>query len=132
MPVQRVISQLLLTGTIICCLQSSSLAQSCPYNIDFESGNFDGWTCYIGSVASVGGTNVITLNNSGGPVYNRHTMYSSNPGDGVDEYGGFPRNCPNGSGHSIRLGNNEAGTQAEGVSYDFTIPTGTNVYNLIY
>jgi len=59
-------------------------------------------------------------------------MYSSNPGDGLDEYGGFPKNCPNGSGHSIRLGNNEAGTQAEGVSYDFTIPASANVYNLIY
>ncbi len=59
-------------------------------------------------------------------------MYSSNPGDGLDEYGGFPKNCPNGSGYSIKLGNNEAGTQAEGVSYDFVIPAGADVYNLIY
>lgn len=63
---------------------------------------------------------------------NRHTMYSSNPGSGTDEYGNFPKNCPNGSGYSIKLGNNEAGTQAEGVSYDFTVPANANTYNLIY
>src|SRR5437868_6553868 len=127
MPVQRVISQLLITGTLICALNFSANAQDCPPNIDFETGTFAGWTCYIGSVASVGGVNVITLNPTSGPVDNRQTMYSSNPGDGVDPYGGFPMNCPNGSGHSIRLGNDEAGTQAEGVSYDFTIPATSNV-----
>ena len=132
MPVHRVISLLLITGTLTCTSHFSVRAQNCPANIDFESGTFFGWTCYIGSVASVGGHNVITLSPSGGPIYDRHTMYSSNPGDGLDEYGGFPRNCPNGSGHSIRLGNNQAGTQAEGVSYDFTIPANANVYNLIY
>ncbi len=132
MPAHRVILQLLLTGSLICAIHFSARAQNCPPNIDFETGDFAGWACYIGSVASVGGKNVITLTPSGGPVYNRQTMYSSNPGDGVDDYGGFPKNCPNGSGHSIRLGNDEAGTQAEGVSYDFTIPTTANVYNLIY
>ena len=132
MPVHRVISQLLITGTLTCTIQFSALAQNCPANIDFETGTFAGWTCYIGTVASLGGQNVISLNPSGVEIYNRHTMYSYNPGDGLDEYGGFPRNCPNGSGHSIRLGNNEAGTQAEGISYDFTIPATANVYNLIY
>lgn len=74
----------------------------------------------------------MTFNYSGDPIPNRHTMYSANPGDGLDEYGHFPRNCPNGSGHSIRLGNNQAGTESEGVSYDFTIPANANVYTLIY
>ena len=78
------------------------------------------------------GQNVISLQNSGGPVPGRHTMMSTFPGDGLDEYGGFPVNCPNGSGHSIRLGNNLAGTQAEGISYEFTIPPGQNEYSLIY
>ncbi|MFZ1786625.1 MAG: PKD domain-containing protein [Ferruginibacter sp.] len=59
-------------------------------------------------------------------------MLNSFPGGGYDAYGGFPVNCPNGSGHSIRLGNNSAGREAEGVSYDFTIPAGANTYNLIY
>ena len=122
------IPAILLSGPT--CFTSS--AQSCPPNIDFESGNFNGWTCYTGNVAAVGGGNVISLTPSGGPVYNRHTMYSSFPGDGSDPYGGFPVNCPNGSGHSIRLGNDLGGGEAEGISYEFTIPAGQNYYSLIY
>lgn len=51
---------------------------------------------------------------------------------GVDPYGGFPINCPNGSGYSIRLGNDLGGGQAEGISYEFTIPANQNTYSLIY
>ena len=65
-------------------------AQNCPPNIDFETGTFNGWTCYIGSATVVNGQNVILLYPSGGPVPNRHTMYTANSGDGVDQYGGFP------------------------------------------
>ncbi len=132
MPVYRYISSLLFTGLLLCTVNFSALAQNCPPNIDFETGDFAGWVCHTGSVASVGGSNVITFNYSGNPVPNRHTMYSANPGNGLDEYGKFPKNCPNGSGHSIKLGNNQAGTESEGVSYDFTIPANANVYNLIY
>jgi gliding motility-associated-like protein len=107
-------------------------AQDCPYNIDFETGTFDGWTCFTGSAGEVNGQNIMSLTTSGGPVNNRHTMYSSFPGGGVDPYGGFPVNCPNGSGYSIRLGNNIAGTQAEGIAYEFTIPPNQNEYSLIY
>jgi gliding motility-associated-like protein len=124
--------QLLLAGLVLCPGYFSANAQNCPANIDFETGTFNGWTCYIGSSAAVNGQNVISLSPSGGPVPDRHTMYSANRGDGVDEYGGFPVNCPNGSGHSIRLGNNSAGTEAEGISYEFTIPANQNVYSLIY
>jgi gliding motility-associated-like protein len=111
---------------------STANAQNCPPNIDFETGTFQGWTCYTGSTAAVNGANVITIYPSG-PVNNRHTMYSyaANSTD-VDPYGGFPVVCPNGSGYSIRLGNNLAGTQAEGVSYQFTIPANQDVYSLIY
>jgi len=128
MPAFRHISSLIFC--LIICATFNSQAQNCPPNIDFESGTFNGWVCYTGSAASVGGTNIITFNYSGGPVSNRQTMYSL--GAGNDEYGDFPRNCPNGSGHSIKLGNDQAGTEAEGVSYDFIVPAGSNVYNLIY
>ncbi|MBL0146234.1 MAG: hypothetical protein IPP48_11130 [Chitinophagaceae bacterium] len=107
-------------------------AQTCPPNIDFENGSFIGWTCYTGGVAAVGGQNVITLNSSGGPVPDQHTIISSFPGGGLDPFGNFPVNCPNGSGYSIKLGNTSGGAQAEGVSYDFTIPANKNEYNLIY
>ncbi len=132
MPGFRPILNLLLTGTLICTWPYFLQAQNCPPNIDFETGTFDGWVCYTGAVASVNSSNVITFNAQGGPVANRHTMYSSNPGSGTDEYGNFPKNCPNGSGYSIKLGNDEAGTQAEGISYDFTVPANSNTYNLIY
>ena len=99
---------------LICLCSASSFAQNCPPNIDFETGTFNGWTCYTGSTAEVGGENVISLSVSG-PVSNRHTMYTSGSNE-LDAYGGFPVSCPNGSGHSIRLGNDEPGTEAEGVS----------------
>jgi gliding motility-associated-like protein len=113
------------------CNNLSSIAQNCPDNIDFESGTFNGWTCYTGGVSAGGGQNTITLNPSA-PINGRHTMMSAFPGNGVDPYGGFPVNCPNGSGHSIKLGNNTGGAEAEGISYEFTIPAGINEYNLIY
>jgi len=106
-------------------------AQHCPSNIDFERGNFDGWTCYTGITAAEGGQNVLYLS-PGAPVPGRHTMFPSFPNAGLDPYGGFPINCPNGSGYSVRLGNDLAGTQAEGIAYEFTIPANQNIYSLIY
>ncbi|HEY0434987.1 MAG TPA: hypothetical protein VGC95_14020, partial [Chitinophagaceae bacterium] len=107
-------------------------SQVCPYNIDFETGTFEGWKCYIGTTAAINGANMITLTESF-PTANRHTMYSyARNANQVDPYGHFPVVCPNGSGYSIRLGNNLAGTEAEGVSYEFTIPANQNVYSLIY
>jgi gliding motility-associated-like protein len=58
-------------------------------------------------------------------------MYTKNSGE-LDPYGGFPVNCPNGSGHSIKLGSTQAGGEAEGVSYEFTIPANDNAYTLLY
>ena len=104
----------------------------CPANIGFETGNFAGWKLYTGSVSSVNTQNVISLTEVPGPVTDRHEMLSSLPGDGVDEYGGFPKNCPNGSQHSIRLGNDRAGNEAEGVSYEFTIPPNAENFSIIY
>jgi len=107
-------------------------AQNCPPNIDFETGTFDNWICYTGSVSAAGGQNTINLTPSGGPVSNQHTMFSASQPGGVDRFGGFPVNCPNGSGYSIRLGNDEGGGRAEGISYEFTIPANQNTYSLIY
>ncbi len=104
----------------------------CPPNLDFETGTFDGWISYSGIVAAIGGQNVIALEPASGPIPNQQTMLSSFPGDGLDEYGGFPKNCPNGSGHSIKLGNKEAGGFAEGLSYDFTIPATANKFSITY
>ncbi len=132
MPIYRHILGLLITGVLVCTMHNTTSAQSCPPNIDFEYGSFNNWTCYTGRVAAVDGVNYINFDYAGTPVSNRHTLLAANPNPGVDEYGGFPKKCPNGSGFSIKLGNNAAGREAEGVSYDFTIPANANTYNLIY
>ncbi len=111
---------------------STDLIAQCPSNLDFESGTFEGWTCYIGSTEAELGQNFIYLTPVAGPVADRHTMLSANPGDGVDEYGGFPKNCPNGSGHSVKLGNNTGSSESEGLSYVFTIPPTADKYRLTY
>jgi hypothetical protein len=116
----------------ICLSHFAVKAQTCPPNIDFESGTFDNWTCYTGYVEAVGSQNVISLSPSNGPGYYYHTMYSASATAATDPYGGFPINCPNGSGHSIKLGNERGGGEAEGIAYEFTIPANQNAYTLIY
>ncbi|MFN8251845.1 MAG: PKD domain-containing protein [Ferruginibacter sp.] len=115
-----------------CCLlalllYAAGVHAQCPPNIDFESGNFTGWQCYKGTFA-----NGNLLLSPSQPTPGRHTMLSTVAGDGLDFWGGFPKNCPNGSGHSIQLGNDQSGGQAEGISYTFTIPAGQNKFSLIY
>ena len=120
-----------ITGLSLCLFTTKLFAQDCPPNLDFETGTFSGWTCYSGNVEAVGIQNIINLYPSGSPVYDQHTMYVNGITE-LDPYGGFPVNCPNGSGHSIKLGNNQGGGLAEGISYEFTIPANRSVYNLIY
>ncbi|HEX2683139.1 MAG TPA: hypothetical protein VHL77_04370, partial [Ferruginibacter sp.] len=114
------------------------LAQ-CPPNIDFEQGNFNGWECWVGHAYNQSNKNVILWDDAPGPVNpalypTRFQMMSNPPGNGRDPFGMFPRNCPNGSGHSIQLGNADipGNHQAEGVSYTFTIPMGQNTFNIIF
>jgi gliding motility-associated-like protein len=127
------IKPVLLLFAFLITFSSKLSAQSCPYNIDFETGTFSGWTCYTGRTAAVNGKNEITLSPTNGPVYSHHTMYDASLNSTeVDPFGGFPVLCPNGSGHSIRLGSTQAGGEAEGVSYEFTIPANENSYTLIY
>lgn len=111
--------------------QCTDCPAECPQNIDFERGNFTGWTCYTGSTSAGTSQNIISLIPSG-PRLNQHTMYTAADAGFQDLYGGFPVLCPNGSGHSIRLGNTSGGAEAEGISYDFIIPAGRKTYSLIY
>ncbi len=117
-----------LVGITFCFATS---AQICPPNIDFENGTFNGWTCYTGFTSAASGQNVISLSASSVPIPGKHALFSANSGQ-LDPFGGFPVSCPNGSGYSIKLGSTEAGGQAEGVSYEFTIPANQNNYSLIY
>ena len=115
---------------VSCFLLVPASAQQCPSNIDFEKGSFDGWTCYTGTTFSTSGINRLDLYPTP-PIPGIHTLIPISPGI-VDEYGRFPVNCPNGSGYSIKLGNTMGGAEAEGVSYEFTIPANQHDFNLIY
>jgi len=108
----------------------NTLAQ-CPPNIDFEKGNFTEWLCDTGSVKMLGNNTRQVILNTSPPTINRHVMQSADD-DRVDQYGRFPINCPNGSGHSIRLGNSLANGGAERVYYIFTIPPSQNTFSLVY
>ena len=106
--------------TLLVCLflnshNFSAFAQ-CPPNIDFEQGNFTGWQCWVGNVAVISGKNTISWvpNAPVAPTFNRHTMLRAIPNSGNDYYGLFRRNCPNGSGNSIQLGNDSVGRGPKG------------------
>lgn len=113
---------LLVTGNVV--------FGQCPPNIDFEEGTFTGWKLYDGTVAAVNGSNVITLDESSFPISGRHQIIGPNI-TSVDEFGGFSKHSPDGSNYSVKLGNKNGG-QAEGISYEFTIPPGANQFSLTY
>jgi gliding motility-associated-like protein len=109
---------------------NSTTSTYCPPNIDFENGDFTNWQCYTGIVQDIGTTNVITMTPSP-PTVLRHKIIPSTS-TSMDAYGNFPVVCPNGSGNSVLLGNNQTGSQAERISYTFTIPAGVNEYSITY
>ena len=105
---------------------------SCPDNLDFEFGNFTNWQCYIGSVDSVGTTNVITVNPSP-PTVNRHTIIPrAVPVSLLDPFGLFPTNPPDGSNYAVKLGNTSVGAQAERISYTIHVPLNDSNFSIVY
>src|SRR5258706_4821613 len=101
----------------------------CPPNLDFEYGDFTNWECLRGYVISTGIENVVNLSVSGPSEV--HTIIPANNLE-LDEYGFFPKSCPNGSGYSVMLGNQLGGHEAEGLTYTYTIPPGTKRFSIIY
>ena len=115
-------------GLFICTRHFTAVAQ-CPVNIDFELGNFTNWQCYSQSGYLGGPPNTLPTP----PIPGRHDMLSIPPGNGMDPYGAFPKNCPNGSAHSVKIGHTTTGGQmADKISYVFTIPANQNSFTLIY
>jgi hypothetical protein len=111
---------------MLCCF-SRAAAQGCPPNIGFEMASFQNWETSLGRVDSANG---VSLSYGFDPT--RHAIFKNTGDKAVDRFGGFPVNCPNGSGASIKLGNETAGAQAEGTSYTFTIPADRKAFSLIY
>ncbi|MBK0378415.1 gliding motility-associated C-terminal domain-containing protein [Mucilaginibacter segetis] len=87
-------------------------------NIGFEDGTFDHWLCSTGKIDTAG--NIVVF--PGVPVPTMYTVLG--PGDArlVDYYGNFPVLTPNGSKHSIRLGNIAHGNTVQRISYTLDVP----------
>jgi gliding motility-associated-like protein len=119
----------------ICCLLSISnlLGQGCPANIDFEAGSFTGWQCAIGNTTvDTSGKNLMNLVPSE-PLIGRHELISRATSIGIkDHYGNFPIVCPYGGTSSVKLGNDQVGGEAEGLSYTFTVPNLVDTFSFTY
>ena len=105
-------------------------SSSCPPNLDFEEGNFNNWELKWGKATVSSGVNDILWIGTGESP-GRHTIIPSSD-NGLDEYGHFPKSCPNGSGFSVKLGNRLGGAEAEGISYQFSVPSGATKYSLFF
>ncbi|MBL7703207.1 MAG: PKD domain-containing protein [Ferruginibacter sp.] len=108
--------------------QSSVIVAQCPPNIDFEQGSFNNWLIHAGSYNGTVTMPPIPT----APIPGRHDMISNSTLPAFDPWGGFPTLCPNGSGYSTRIGVQNTGTNADRLTYTFTIPAGQNTFSLIY
>ncbi len=103
----------------------------CPDNIDFEHGDFTNWQCFLGTVDSVGTTNVITVTPSA-PTPNRHTIVPRVIPSAIDPFGLFPTNPPDGSNFAVKLGNTNIGAQAERIRYPIHVPVNDSNFCILY
>jgi gliding motility-associated-like protein len=94
---------------------------TCPANIGFEAGTFENWQCGTGFTMVRNNANVINIDPSP-PVNGRHTLIARAATSGVDPYGFFPLNPPDGSGYAVKLGNTQVNEEAERITYQFTVP----------
>lgn len=94
----------------------------CP-NIDFEQGNFSGWSGTRGNCCPINLT-------SAGIVNGRHTIMTGN-GTDVNTCDVVTVVAP-GSTFSARLGNDNVGAEAEGLNYSFTVTPQSNLITYQY
>jgi gliding motility-associated-like protein len=108
-----------------------AFAQNCPPNIDFEKGDFSGWQCFTGITTTDTGGNRILLNPSS-PIPGRHEILTTSSSAVRDRYGNFPVLCPYGGKYSVKLGNDFTNSEAEGLSYTFTVPATVDTFTFTY
>lgn len=92
-------------------------------NIDFSMGNFTGWQGRTGSCCPL-------VLPTAGLVAGRHTIMLV-PGTDPETGNNLQLICP-GYTRSARLGNNNTGYEAEGLSYTYTPTTGTALFEYNY
>jgi gliding motility-associated-like protein len=122
-------------GTVVSTLQPvqqparggtarTATSTACSPNLDFESGNFTNWQTNTGSTSILSGNNVINLSSTwriGLNTVLRQTIVDSAAPE-LDWYGQFPVNAPGGGRYSLKLGNDDDGSQAEAVRYKVVVP----------
>lgn len=117
---------------VLCFLTKAySQKSTCPPNLDFELGDFSNWECFTGYATVVAGVNKLSLQPSP-PIPGRHEIISAASNSGMDPYGGFPQLCPYGGNYTVKLGNNNTGSQAEAISYTFVVPTAIDTFTFTY
>lgn len=116
---------------VVLLYHASGQTNACPVNVDFEAGSLANWQCYIGTTSVSNNENKITVSASP-PVTDRHTLYAKGAITTVDPYGLFPINPPDGSGYAVRLGNDINGSEAERITYQFTVPTNSKDASFTY
>ena len=122
----------ILTLYVIASFLQEAFSQTCPPNLDFETGTFDNWQCSIGRTSLDGtGANTINLVPSP-PTPGRHEIITQSTPALMDPFGGFPQLCPYGGNYSVKLGNTGTGAEAEGISYTFTIPNVDDTFSFTY
>ena len=111
------------------------VSAQCPPNLDAEDATlFANWSIYTGSCsAGAIGTQTATTYSPTTPVapsvvlgIPRDTITSG----GTDLYGGFPRVCnlPGASQHSIQVGNDQTGSEADMLRYYYRVPQAFKYY----
>jgi len=110
---------------------TSRTTSECPNNLDFENGNFTGWSCFTGSVDTIGTVNRITVTPSA-PINNRHRIIRRSMPSAIDPFGLFSINPPDGSNVAVRLGNTSIGAQAERISYKIRVPQNDSNFSIKY
>lgn len=121
----------LILFTLFWAVIARTYSQSCPPNLDLEKGDLSGWQCSVGITRTVNDRNEIILEDTI-PVAGRHEIISEQSVQQVDPYGNFPTLCPYGGKYSVKLGNTDVGSQAEGISYTFTIPPDVDTLTFTY
>ncbi|QJD97992.1 gliding motility-associated C-terminal domain-containing protein [Mucilaginibacter robiniae] len=111
-------------------LLSLSVKAQCPPNIGFEKGSYVGWQCYSGTVSQDTRQLNIAVSPTA-PTPDRHTIIDKTSTQ-LDPYGLFPVVCPNGSQHSVKLGNEIPSRKADRITYTYTIPPGSSYTLLFY
>ena len=102
----------------------SYLSQAQCGNVDFELGNFTGWTGTLGTCCPI--------NLPGNGIVGGRQTIMSGAGTDANTCNVVPFVSPSGGIYSARLGNDINGAQAEGLSYSFVVTPLTALFTYEY